>query len=100
VPLGTYLGWNPRHPRTGGAHLLVRATGSTIPFAATRQQRTERNDPRPSIQERYPTRDAYLEKIREAATALVEQGYLLAEDTPDIVEASARRYDEFTCLKH
>jgi hypothetical protein len=99
VPLATYLGWNPRHPRTGGAHLLVRATGSTIPFAATRQQRLERNDPRPSIEERYANREAYLEQIRAAATALVEQGYLLAEDTAGIVEASTQRYDEFTCLE-
>jgi hypothetical protein len=98
VPLATYLGWNPRHPRTGGGHLLVRATGATIPFAATRQQRLERNDPRPSIEERYANREAYLERIGDAATALAEQGYLLAEDRAGIVEASARRYDEFTCL--
>jgi hypothetical protein len=100
VPLATYLGWNPRHPRTGGANLLVRATGSTIPFAATRQQRLERNDPRPSIEERFVSRDAYLERIREAAAALVGQRYLLTEDTAGIVEASARRYDEFTCLDY
>ena len=99
VPLATYLGWNPRHPRTGGAHLLVRATGSTIPFAATRRQRLERNDPRPSIEERYSDRAAYLERIHAAATKLVEQRYLLAADTAGVLEASARRYDEFTCLE-
>jgi len=99
VPLGTYLGWNPRHPRTGGAHLLVRATGSTIPFATTRRQRLERNDPRPSIEERYTDRAAYLERIHAATTKLVEQRYLLAADTAGVLEASARRYDEFTCLE-
>jgi hypothetical protein len=99
VPLATYLGWNPRHSRTGGANLLVRATGSTIPFAATRQQRLERNDPRPSIEERYANRDGYLDQIRAAAAALVEKRYLLKEDAAGILEASARRYDEFSCLE-
>jgi len=96
VPLATYLGWNRRHPRTGGADLLVRATGSTIPFAATRQQRLEGNDPRLSLEERYANRQAFLEQIRAAAEALVEKRYLLEEDAAGMVEASARRYDEFT----
>jgi hypothetical protein len=97
VPLGTYTGWNPRHPETGGAHLLVRATGATIPVAPTRASRQLRGDPRPSIEERYADRATFLERVRQAAEALAEQGYLLAEDVADIVEASGRRYDEFVC---
>ena len=32
VPLGTYTGWNERDAAIGGAGLLLRATGSSIPF--------------------------------------------------------------------
>jgi hypothetical protein len=99
VPLATYTGWNPRRPDTGGPHLLVRATGSTIPFARTRQERLARRDPRPSIQERYASRDVYLERVRGAALALVEARYLLAADVETLVEASAQRYDDFMRLE-
>jgi hypothetical protein len=98
VPLATYTGWNPRHPETGGANLLVRAIGSTIPFPRTPAERIARNDPRPSIAERYASRDAYLERVRAAATRLVRQRYLIESDVEDIVAASGRRYDEFLRL--
>jgi hypothetical protein len=96
VPLATYTGWNPRHPETGSAHLLARATGATIPFARTRAHRLARGDPRTSIEERYPSREAYLERVRDSAAALVEQRYLLAADVEGIVQASEQRYAEFT----
>jgi Alpha/beta hydrolase domain len=98
VPLATYTGWNPRHPETGGARLLVRATGSTIPFPRTPEERIARDDPRPSIAERYASRDAYLERVRTAAMRLVEQRYLIESDVEEIVDASGRRYDEFLRL--
>jgi alpha/beta hydrolase family protein len=99
VPLATYTGWNPRHPQTGGAHLLARATGSTIPFPRTREERTARDDPRPSIAERYASRDVYLERVRSAAMQLVEQRYLSVSEVDDIVEASKQRYEEFMRLE-
>jgi alpha/beta hydrolase family protein len=99
VPLATYTGWNPRHPATGGPKLLVRATGATIPFARTQAERVARDDPRLSIGERYPSRDAYLERVRSAAMRLVEQRYVLGSDVEAIVEASRQRYDELACLE-
>ncbi|HEX8968690.1 MAG TPA: alpha/beta hydrolase domain-containing protein [Chloroflexota bacterium] len=98
VPLATYSGSNPRHPSTGGAHLLVRATGATIPFARTAGERAARRDTRLSIAERYPSREVFLERIGGAATALVVEGYLLADDVEPLVGASARRWDEFMGL--
>jgi hypothetical protein len=36
-------------------------------------------DPRPSIEERYPTPEVYIAAVRRAAEQLVAQRYLLAE---------------------
>ena len=99
VPLATYTGWNPRHPATGGANLLARATGATIPFPRTPEDRIARDDPRPSIAERYASRDEYLERVRAAALRLSEQRYLIASEVDDIVDASRQRYDDFVRLE-
>lgn len=53
-------------------------------------------DPRPSIEERYESKEAFLTKIRKAAVDLVRQGYMLEEDIELVALASAARYDEFT----
>ena len=50
--------------------------------------------PRPSIQERYESRDVYLQRVRDDAESLVAERYLLAEDTDDVVVAAcAAHYD-------
>ena len=64
-------------------------------FASTKEEREARGDPRPSIAERYPSRDAYLEQVRQAAQQLVEDGYLLAEDLGVLVDQAAERFDVF-----
>ena len=86
VPLATTTGWNFRSPRVGNPDTIYSLLGSYIPFAATRAARTSSRDPRPSIEERYAGREDYVEKIREAATALVRDRYLLAEDVDRAVE--------------
>ena len=99
VPLATYLGSNPRHPDTGGAHLLVRATGSTIPFARTAKEAAAHGDTRPSIAERYAGRAAFLEQVREAAETLAAERYLLRDDVEVLAAASRERWDEFTTMQ-
>lgn len=69
--------------------------GSTFPFAATRAEREQRSDPRPSIEERYRDREEYLAQVRAAAEALVAQRYLLAEDVDLAVQLAGERYDTF-----
>jgi hypothetical protein len=96
VPVATMTGWNPRHPDTGAPDLIVPMQGSTFYFAATQAEREEADDPRPSIEERYPSRDAYLARVREAACELERQRYVLAEDIDLIVANAAERYDEAT----
>src|SRR6185295_12819883 len=58
VPLATYLGWNFFDARSGPANELASLTGSFIPFARTKAEREQANDPRLSIEERYRSKAA------------------------------------------
>ena len=95
VPLATYTGWNVRHPDIGGPGQTLSLLGSTIPFPATRAERQASGDPRPAIAERYASKEDYLRRVKHAAEALVQQGYLLAEDLPTVTDQAAQRYDLF-----
>jgi hypothetical protein len=46
-----------------------------------------------SFEERYATRDAYLERARESATRLVAERHMLAEDVDAAVERAGRLWD-------
>jgi hypothetical protein len=83
VPRATHTGWNPR--RAGYAEGELGAVGAYFPFAATRRERLETGDPRLSLEERYPTGDAYVRKVAEAAAKLKVRGLLLPEDVDRIV---------------
>jgi hypothetical protein len=99
VPLGTHTGWNLRHDAIGNTGLVIGITGGlagwTLPFAATRADREATGDPRLSIEERYASRQDYLDRVRAAAQALVDAGYLLTEDSARIEAGAAERYDAF-----
>lgn len=87
VAMATFTGWNFRSAAIGGTNQLVSLLGSAIPFAKTRAEREAARDARPSVEERYPSREAYLAKASAAVEALVKGGYLLAGDA---VPAMAR----------
>jgi len=93
VPLATYTGWNLRHPQIGAPDQLMSLMGSAIPFPATEGERAAKGDPRGSIEERYPSKAAYLDQVRRAADGLIGNGYLLPEDVERILAHSARRWD-------
>ncbi len=97
VPLATYAGWNVRHTDIGGAGQVLApggtVVGCAIPFAATREERLASGDPRPSIEERYGSREEYLERVRACAESLVESGYVLAEDVEELVAQGGEVYD-------
>jgi hypothetical protein len=93
VPLATYLGWNFFNERSGPTTELVSLTGSMIPFARTRADRESTQDPRPSVEERYKSKDAYLELITKAANDLAAKGYVIKEDIPRIVQQAGSRWD-------
>jgi hypothetical protein len=88
VPLGTYTGWNVYRAQPGE---LADRDGSLIPFARTRQEREAAGDPRPSLEERYGTREAYVAKVKAAAEALVAERLLLPADAAAYVKAAEER---------
>ncbi len=80
VPLASYTGWNLRSPKIGAPDQLYTQAGSWIPFPVNKAERENRKDPRLSIEERYPSKNDYLDKITAAAQQLVKEGYLLDRD--------------------
>ncbi len=93
VPLATHTGWTLRHPDMGGDRQLFVFMGATMPFPRTRADRVASADPRPSIEERYGSKDDYLARIRAAAEALAADGYMLEEDIDAVTETAATRWD-------
>jgi hypothetical protein len=93
APLATYCGWNPRHPEQGGAGDVMQMMGSTLAFPRTRAERERTGDPRLSIEERYPSRAAYLERVRAETQKLVAARHALAEDLDAIVERAGQVWD-------
>lgn len=90
VPLGTYQGWNPRCDTCGAPNFLQPFDVSFWPFALTEAERAAKNDPRPSIEARYPTKDAYVAKVAEAAAQLKRQGFMLEEDVQAAVQQAQK----------
>ncbi len=88
VPLGTYTGWNLR--KAGMMeNEFCDLQGSYIPFAKTAADRGA--DPRPSLQERYGSREGYVAKVEAAAAKLVSERFLLADDAARLVEEARSR---------
>jgi len=93
VPLATYTGWNLFNETVGPTNVLASMQGSFIPFAKTRADRDKANDPRPSVEERYKSREEYITLVTKAANDLADKGYLLKQDVPRIVEQAGTRWD-------
>jgi hypothetical protein len=91
VPLATYTGWNMI--KIAPSELCDRE-GTYAPFAKTKAEREAAHDPRPSLEERYGTRDAFVAKTKAAADALVAQRLLLPADAAAYVNA-AQQSDRF-----
>jgi hypothetical protein len=87
VPLGTHTGWNVYRAQPDA---LADRDGSLIGFARTKADRDAADDPRPSLAERYGTRDAYVARIKAAADALVADRLLLPSDAAAFVRAAER----------
>jgi hypothetical protein len=93
VPLASYTGWNLRAPLIGAPDELFSMVGSWIPFPRSKVERENKKDPRLSIEERYPNKRVYLEKITSAALQLEKQGFLLDEDVAKLRDRAAKEWD-------
>ena len=81
VPLATYTGWALRAgPQANDG---CEASGQMIPFARTRAEREAAGDPRPSIEERYPSFGMYYSAVMRAIDDLVKDRLMLCEDADD-----------------
>ena len=91
APLGTYLGWNLTASgfRRG---LICGLSGGYVPFARTRAEREAAGDPRPSLQERYGTREGHACAVAAAAARGVAARFLRPEEAERTV-AAARESD-------
>jgi hypothetical protein len=90
VPLGTYTGWNMTaggffkgQPCGGGL------TGGFIPFQSTKAEREAAGDPRPSLQERYGTKEGFVCAVRTATKREVASRYLLQQDADRLIKQAA-----------
>lgn len=93
APLATYYPWNLRLDAPGGTDELSDFAGTFVPLSRTAEERAESGDPRPSIEELYGTKEAYLERVRAAARELVLRGLLLSEDAPGVVVRAEATWD-------
>ncbi len=99
VPLATNTGWNLRHPDNGNPDLVIGITGGlagwTVPFSATEEERESAGDPRPSIEQRYESRDDYVNEVRAAAQDMAKTGFLMQEDIEREADMAGIRYDHW-----
>ena len=90
VPLGTYTGWNitaggffKGQPCGGGL------TGGFIPFQNTKAEREALGDPRPSLQERYGTKEGFVCAVRTATKREIAKRFLLERDADRLIKQAA-----------
>lgn len=90
VPLGTYLGWALRKAGFAEGELLM-TNGCIIPFARTKAEREASGDPRASVEERYPSHQAYVEAVKKAVESLLKERLMLEEDAERYIEAARKK---------
>lgn len=93
VPLATYTGWNLRDPAIGGASQRVAMIGSYLAFPKNLAERRQLGDPRKSLAERYPDRQAYLGQFAHAADELIQQRWILPEDRASLLQRGGEEWD-------
>ena len=97
APLATYTGWSLRANGYGEGELFT-VQGSMIPFPETEAERRRAGDPRPSLETRYASRDAWAVRLAEAVDRLVAEWLLLAEDGDRLVAAARESWDVYRAL--
>jgi hypothetical protein len=88
APLGTHTGWAVRADVPGE---MCGNLGQFIPFAKTQADREATGDPRPSLAERYPTKQDYVARVTQAVQALRAQRLLSAEDVAAYIADAERK---------
>jgi len=84
VPLATFTGWALRSGLQ--ANDGCEGAGQYIAFAKTKAERMASGDPRPSIEERYPSFAAYSSAVQKVVDDLIAERLILSEDRASNVE--------------
>jgi hypothetical protein len=87
VPRATYTGWNPQAGVQGPQELCTQL-GGVLPLPATAAAARADNDPRPSIEELYPTPAAYVDAVGVATAELLHSRLILPQDAVVALEAA------------
>ncbi|MEM8548719.1 MAG: alpha/beta hydrolase domain-containing protein, partial [Pseudomonadota bacterium] len=93
APLATYTPWRRWDYPNSFTQLTDAFTGAVIPFPRDSAEKAFYDDPRPTIDSLYASRDAYLEYARTQANTLVLQGLLLQQDVDDAVALQGQIWD-------
>jgi len=94
APLATHVGWSLRASGYGEGELFT-VQGSMIPFAQTEAERERARDPRPSLEARYASRDAWAARLAKAVHRLVAERLLLPEDGDRLAIAARESWDVY-----
>jgi len=92
VPLGTHTGWNVSTFPLTGLRYLAGLVGAFEPFAKTRAERDQSGDSRLSIEERYKSRQDYIQRVRRTAADLVRERFVLESDIEGLVQQADRTW--------
>jgi hypothetical protein len=87
VPLATFTGWSQRSPEF--SNTLRRNAGAVWPLPLNQDDRKAKDDPRPSIAERYASRADYLLQVTQSLLELKRDRLLLDEDVATLLDQAA-----------
>jgi hypothetical protein len=90
APIATYIGWALRKGGFAEGELMM-TNGCIKAFARTQAEREKTGDPRLSIEERYPSHQAYVDIVKRAVDKLIKEGFLLPEDGESYIEAAKKK---------
>ena len=88
APIATYIGWALR--KAGFAEGELMMTNAASKLSHTKAEREKIGDPRPSIEECYPTHQAYVDIVKRAVDGLVNEAFLLPDDGEAYIAAVQR----------
>jgi len=92
VPLATYTGWSLRSGAQSNDG--CEGTGQMIAFSKTKAERVASGDPRLSVEERYPSAEAYSAAAKQAIDDLVGKRYMLREDADAYMQRMTRLWQK------
>jgi hypothetical protein len=93
VPLATYFPWRLRIGAPAATDRMASFTGTFVPLARTEKDRESSDDPRPSIERLYGSREAFLRRVDDATRELIGERFLLAADAQAARERMAATWD-------